>query len=90
MKKCLRLLGLSYVPYLSSFFEIEEAKVLLCVQSRLSEMSSVQWNASPHSERKADGLDRTAGGESLRVKGEGQKLRSVEDVEERVRQVSRV
>lgn len=64
-------------------------KSVCSIQSRLSEMSSVQWNSSPHSERKADGLDSTTAGEAVQVKQSGEKVRSVEDVQERVRQVSR-
>ncbi|GAA6008583.1 hypothetical protein JCM11491_003356 [Sporobolomyces phaffii] len=87
-------LGLSadIVGASSIFTGDEEVFAFARALSRLSEMSSVQWNSVPQSAKKADGLDNTSkahdGG--VRLKGEGKKVNGVEEVQEKVRQVSSV
>lgn len=60
------------------------------VQSRLAEMSSVQWTSAPHTATKADGLDNTSKAQdrAVRLKGEGRKVKGVEEVREKVKEVS--
>ncbi|GAA5873281.1 hypothetical protein JCM16303_001080 [Sporobolomyces ruberrimus] len=87
-------LGLSadIVGASSIFTGDEEVFAFARALSRLSEMSSVQWNSAPHSKTKADGLDKTTKAEDrgVRLKGEGKRISRVEEVQERVREVGRL
>ncbi|GAA6061107.1 hypothetical protein JCM10212_006138 [Sporobolomyces blumeae] len=87
-------LGLSadIVGASSIFTGDEEVFAFARALSRLSEMSSVQWNTSPVAGAKASGLAAASSEDErqVEVKGEGEKVRGgFEEVDERVRQVSR-
>ncbi|GAA5966037.1 hypothetical protein JCM3765_006546 [Sporobolomyces pararoseus] len=85
-------LGLSadIVGASSIFTGDEEVFAFARALSRLAEMSSVQWTSAPHTATKADGLDNTSKAQdrAVRLKGEGTKVRGVEEVQEKVKQVS--
>ncbi|GAA5894797.1 AFG1 family ATPase [Sporobolomyces salmoneus] len=85
-------LGLSadIVGASSIFTGDEEVFAFARALSRLSEMSSVQWTSAPHTATKAEGLDNTskAQNRAVSLKGEGQKVRGIEEVQEKIKQVS--
>ncbi|GAA5924139.1 AFG1 family ATPase [Sporobolomyces koalae] len=85
-------LGLSadVVGASSIFTGDEEVFAFARALSRLSEMSSLQWNSAPHSATKANGLDSVTRTEeqAIKVQGQGQTVQGVEEVVDKVKQVA--